>query len=346
MKKNIIYIIFLVSMFAVILSGCSKDGKGESVVSSGIVTTVYDNTTNDQTPEDEGTSLKDTIQPTSPPDTTTPDATTTTTTTTTQATTVQTTTPPMSYNININTPQASGSLVQTMNGYSIDYSNNTKGYVMIKNTTGATTYIWVVKGQVTYQYKLQNTGGYETIPITLGSGSYTIQVLALANDGLAYNKNTLDLNINIENPNSPFLYPSIFVNYNANSTSVDKSYQICYGIDSQAQKTQAIYNYIVAHISYNYDRASQITSGQLKGYIPSPDVTLSTGTGICSDYASLMATMCRAQGIPTKMIYGYVNGNAYHAWNEVYYDGSWHRFDSCFGATGGLASSYTNDKQY
>ena len=44
---------------------------------------------------------------------------------------------------------------------------------------------------------------------------------------------------------------------------------------------------------------------------------MSTGKGICFDYASLMTAMLRSQGIPTRLEIGY-SGEAYHAWISVY----------------------------
>ena len=54
-------------------------------------------------------------------------------------------------------------------------------------------------------------------------------------------------------------------------------------------------------------------------YIPDPDSTLASKTGICFDYASLMTAMLRSQGIPTKLQVGYTS-NVYHAWISVYMD--------------------------
>ena len=47
--------------------------------------------------------------------------------------------------------------------------------------------------------------------------------------------------------------------------------------------------------------------------------TLSTGKGICFDYAALMTAMLRSQGIPTKLEIGY-SGEVYHAWISTYID--------------------------
>jgi transglutaminase-like putative cysteine protease len=55
------------------------------------------------------------------------------------------------------------------------------------------------------------------------------------------------------------------------------------------------------------------------GYLPNPDATLASGTGICFDYAALAADMLRSQGIPSQLITGYVGQEElYHAWNRFY----------------------------
>ena len=121
------------------------------------------------------------------------------------------------------------------------------------------------------------------------------------------------------------------------------------------------------NISYDRVLASSITSGELKAYIPNPDRTLSTGKGICYDYAALMAAMLRSQGIPTRLIMGQVP-QGYHAWNEVYLQGTgwviiasfkywevagsaWVMFDATF-AAGGMSSetilktTHTKERTY
>ena len=75
---------------------------------------------------------------------------------------------------------------------------------------------------------------------------------------------------------------------------------------------------------------------------------MTTGKGICFDYASLAASMLRSQGIPTRVIFGYVSPNGlYHAWNMFYTKESgwvtvsyqlnpqnWTRMDLTFSANG------------
>ena len=115
---------------------------------------------------------------------------------------------------------------------------------------------------------------------------------------------------------------------------------------------KAIYDYVCGAIKYDTAKATSVSSG----YLPDPDETLRTGKGICFDYASLAAAMLRSQGIPTKIIFGYVApDNLYHAWNMFYTEESgwvtvsfevsadtWTRIDLTFSA-GGASDKFIGD---
>ena len=70
---------------------------------------------------------------------------------------------------------------------------------------------------------------------------------------------------------------------------------------------------MVGNISYDYDKINNIPTG----YLPNVDQILEEKTGICFDYASVMATMLRSQRIPTRLEIGYAGEN-YHAWISTY----------------------------
>lgn len=58
---------------------------------------------------------------------------------------------------------------------------------------------------------------------------------------------------------------------------------------------------------------------------------LETCEGVCRDHAVLMATLCRAAGIPTRLVNGLVYADGrfwYHAWVEVYAGDKWYGMDS------------------
>ena len=62
---------------------------------------------------------------------------------------------------------------------------------------------------------------------------------------------------------------------------------------------------------------------QLVGYLPNVDEVFEQKTGICFDYAAVMATMLRCERIPTRLEVGYA-GDIYHAWISPYiHDKGW-----------------------
>jgi transglutaminase-like putative cysteine protease len=65
-----------------------------------------------------------------------------------------------------------------------------------------------------------------------------------------------------------------------------------------------------------------------------PLSALTTGTGDCTEQASLFVALARARGIPARMMAGYIIGSggiirsgSYHNWAEYYADGAWHIAD-------------------
>ena len=84
------------------------------------------------------------------------------------------------------------------------------------------------------------------------------------------------------------------------------------------------------------------------GYLPDVDETLSSGKGICFDYAALMAAMLRAHDIPTRLAIGNVDPEGIlHAWNQIYIDGKWVWMDATFGIKNShKESDYTKEREY
>ena len=124
---------------------------------------------------------------------------------------------------------------------------------------------------------------------------------------------------------------------------------------TDADIAAAVYDYMVKNIQYDTEKAATVQNG----YLPSPDETLKTGKGICFDYASLAAAMLRSEGIPCKLITGYVGEETYHAWNSFYVESEgwitveirakadeWQRVDITFAAGGMPAGEIQNDSEY
>ena len=249
--------------------------------------------------------------------------------------------------IKINTPTASGTAVASKNGYIVDYSNSSQGYIMVKGSDSysGTMAIQVFKdstgGTLLAQYVASNTGGYTAFSLTGGNGKYVVRVLEQREGGYAPQL-TAEFDASISSETVPYTYPTYIVNFNSSSLAVNCALQVCAGCTTDEQKVMAVKAYVMASLEYDYSKAADVKAGNLTYYIPNADSVLSSGKGICYDYSALFAAMLRCQGIPVRLVKGYAGNNMeYHAWNEAYYGGSWHIIDCTYDDVGGMASSYT-----
>lgn len=225
--------------------------------------------------------------------------------------------PPRDSTPKVLTPSADGVTVYQNDFASIDASNTSQGYVMVKyNGTNEKVKLQITcPDQSCYTYLISDRGAYDTFPLTAGNGSYTLQVLEnVAGDTYTVSL-TQSINISIEDEFLPFLYPNQYVNFHADSKAVSKGSDLAKDTYSDLDVVQNIYNYVIKNISYDTEKAQNVSYG----YVPDVDDTLSSKKGICFDYAALMTSMLRSQNIPTKLEVGY-SGDAYHAWISTYID--------------------------
>ena len=225
--------------------------------------------------------------------------------------------PPRDSTPKVLTPSADGVTVYQNDFASIDASNTSQGYVMVKyNGTNEKVKLRITcPDQSCYTYLISDRGAYDTFPLTAGNGSYALQVL----ENVAGDTYTVSLaqsiNVSIEDEFLPFLYPNQYVNFHTDSKAVSKGSDLAKDTYSDLDVVQNIYNYVIKNISYDTEKAQNVSYG----YVPDIDDTLSSKKGICFDYAALMTSMLRSQNIPTKLEVGY-SGDAYHAWISTYID--------------------------
>ena len=239
-------------------------------------------------------------------------------------------------------PDATGTVTYSGGGATIDASNTSNGYLMVKYTgSNQKIKVQITKG-TTYTYDLNARNAFEVYPLTEGNGSYSIKVFENVSGNQYAQLLSQTISVSLSNEFAPFLYPNQYVNFNSGSAAVGVAAQLAAGKDPIGV-VDAVYKYVIANVSYDYGKAQTVQSG----YLPNIDSTLASRTGICFDYAALMTGMLRSQDIPTKLVIGYT-GNLYHAWVSVYiagegwidniihFDGQkWSYMDPTFMSTGG-----------
>lgn len=253
------------------------------------------------------------------------------------------------------TGQADGTVTYGSEGVTIDASYISEGYIMVSYTGTNEKVKLQITGpdEVVYTYDLH--GDYETFPLTAGSGSYTVGVFENI-EGTSYSTLfTQTIDVKIDDEFGPYLYANQYVNFNGDSKVVEKAEELSKPCNDDLEVIEQVYNYMISNFTYDYDKAESVQSG----YLPDVDEVFEAQTGICFDYAAVMAAMLRSQRIPTRLEVGYA-GDVYHAWISTYieeqgwvngiiqFDGkNWELMDPTFASTSSKPEDFiTNTDEY
>ncbi len=234
----------------------------------------------------------------------------------------------------------------------IDVSAVSEGYVAVSAVAESRLKFQIRYGEETYTYDLERDGTPSVFPLSCGDGEYHFRVMENVTESRYAEIASLGCTVTMQDEFQPFLRPSDYVHYGSGSACVKKAAELASQAGTVNEVITLIYEFVSGNIRYDQDKAAVVQSG----YVADPDEVLQSGRGICFDFASLAAAMLRSQGVPTKMIFGYVSPDGlYHAWNMFYTaetgwvtvqfttgpDG-WTRMDATF-AAGGATAEFIGD---
>lgn len=182
------------------------------------------------------------------------------------------------------TPQADGLKTFTADTAAIDISHTQEGYIMAKYTGFNAKPILQLTGTdgITYTYSLYKD--YSTFPLTSGDGTYQVGVYENVSDDRYTTLLSETFSVTLTDPLKPYLYPNQYVNFTADSLPVAKAEELADGASSDLDIISSVYKYIITHFTYDYSKASSVTSG----YLPDIDKVFTSEKGICFDYAAVM----------------------------------------------------------
>ncbi len=234
----------------------------------------------------------------------------------------------------------------------IDLSAVSEGYVAVSALSEHRLKFQVRKDDLTYNYDISSDGTPSFFPLQCGDGQYTFRVMENISDNKYAQLCAAECGVALADEFQPFLRTSDYSRFDENSACVQKAASLASSCKDGLEVVSKVYAFVCRNIRYDYEKAVSVQPG----YLPDPDETLESGKGICFDYASLAAAMLRSQGIPTKIIFGYVAPNdLFHAWNMFYTEesgwvtvsfevsgSSWNRIDLTFSA-GGANSDFIGD---
>jgi transglutaminase-like putative cysteine protease len=184
-------------------------------------------------------------------------------------------------------------------------------------------------------------------PISDGNGKYQVSVFENVSGTKYAAVTSVAMDVTLKDEFAPFLLANQYVNYKLDSKTVAKAKELVKPEMKVLEKVGAVYNFVVSNLVYDTQKAATVKSG----YLPVVDTVLAEKKGICFDYAALMTSMLRSQGVPCKLVVGYA-GTAYHAWISVWsaetgwvdgaimFDGkTWQRMDPTFASSGKKSES-------
>jgi len=205
----------------------------------------------------------------------------------------------------------------------IDVSKVTEGVVSAKYRNAKQLRVLIVKGEDKRYYYLKGNEKYHKISLHYGTGTYKISIMKNIQDKSYEYVLTNEITMKTEKANQAYLASAELMNWDNSMISIKKAKSLSVGL-SDSEKVSAIYEYVISNIKYNKSIKSLP-----QGYSADIESAYHTKLGVCYDFASLYGLMLRSVGIPTKLVKGTaINVSGYHAWNEVYVDGSWRTIDT------------------
>ena len=222
--------------------------------------------------------------------------------------------PPVYSPLQVLVPEAPGKKTLGTSPLVLDISDTDQGYLTaVSDSTDQMMNVQLTaEDGVVYPYFI-SPGESAVIPFSSGSSTYQVSCYQQISDSQYAALYADTLEIKLANEFLPFLYPNQYVNFTPDSEASKLALSMVSEDTSDIDALQIIYNYVVSHVTYDYDLADTVASG----YLPDVDETLQTGKGICFDYAALTAAMLRSCDIPCKLQIGYA-GDIKHAWINVY----------------------------
>ena len=222
--------------------------------------------------------------------------------------------PPSFSTFQVLVPEAPAKKLLGSSPLTLDISNINQGYFVAQSDSADTQMNLQISTptQTTYSYFI-SPGEQAVIPFSEGDGDYIITAYQQIEGDQYAALYSETVSITLDNEFLPFLYPNQYVNFSSESLAVQKAYSLVTVGETDLEILKEIYNFIIKNITYDYDKAESVSSG----YLPNIDETLTSGTGICFDYAALTAAMLRSCDIPCKLQIGY-SGDIKHAWIDVY----------------------------
>ena len=148
----------------------------------------------------------------------------------------------------VRTPVASGSVTYGNGRATIDASNTSNGYVMIKYTGGQSRIKIQIAKSTTYTYDLNARDAYEVFPFTEGNGTYSIKIFENVSGNQYAQVMSQNISVSLADEFAPFLTPNQYVNFSNGSAAVNKGAELAASAADEIGVVTNVYNLSLIHI--------------------------------------------------------------------------------------------------
>lgn len=167
-------------------------------------------------------------------------------------------------------------------------------------------------------YKVKEPVKTLTLSAVYGNGKYFIQVVS---DDSESDVVLAEATIEIENYSEKdvFTTSTYAVYYYDDMTVIKDAKRINRKCKDNFKRFTNIYQFVLDNMTYARDYNRDYAQWS---YFPDIEEIYIRHGGVCVDYATMLASICRAQGLPCKVITGYAGSHDnLHTWVEVYIEG-------------------------
>jgi len=226
--------------------------------------------------------------------------------------------------IGLNLPEATGKSVKKDGKMTVDCSNMSEGYIMVKGKKSSKRMkLQIATSGAKLNYDINSDGDYEVFPLQFGSGKYQVSLFENAGGKKYAKEGSIKLSVKMPDELSCFTYPNQYVSYDDNTECVKYALDMCKGMTDQGEIYKAVCSYVVSNFVYDFIKSVTVKAGQL----PQIDECWKNRMGICQDLSAMTCAMLRCQGIPARLMIGTVGANTYHAWVVAVVNGEEKFFD-------------------
>ena len=208
--------------------------------------------------------------------------------------------------------QYDGKLASADAPVQIDISHVNEGWVGASVISDRRIKFQVVYNGEKKNYDCPTDGTPFMVELTSGSGEYMARVMR-CEEGMLYSEiGAITFYAHMEDPGDIYLMSDSYLSFSEDDECVQIAAELRKESSCDAEFVSKVQEYLTR---YPYE-----VKDVGKGYVPDVDALLEDGCGFCMEYTFTLAAMLRSQGVPAKVIYGYIDSGVYHARNEVFID--------------------------